>query len=93
VAVLGDMLELGADEDGWHREVLEFALSLALDRVVVCGPRMARNAPVGVEVAADVDAVAKDLGATLRPGDSVLVKGSRGARMERVVAALLAGEA
>jgi UDP-N-acetylmuramoyl-tripeptide--D-alanyl-D-alanine ligase len=40
-----------------------------------------------------MEALLAALHATLQPGDAVLVKGSRGSRMERVVAALAAGVA
>ena len=94
-AVLGDMLELGETEVAQHADVLRHALARA-DRVVAVGPIMARaaaevgpddrltTAASSSELAADADALA------LAAGDAVLVKGSQGARMERVSAALLA---
>lgn len=91
-AVLGDMLELGPAEHDWHRDVLAFALTQGLAAVVVCGERMARAATVGVHVAENADDAAHWLGDRVRHGDTVLVKGSRGARMERVAMALLARE-
>lgn len=93
VAVLGDMLELGAEEHAWHEQVAAFAGGLGLDLVVLCGPRMSKalSACVGageVWAEADVGAVAARLGPALRDGDRILLKGSRGARMERILSAL-----
>lgn len=85
IAVLGDMLELGPVEDWGHAEVLRVAAEAGIDRVLVTGERFARAAGPGVEVYADVQALAAALCADLRPGDAILVKGSRGARMERVL--------
>lgn len=91
VAVLGDMLELGVEEAGAHRDVLALARSLPIDRVLVTGPRMTAAAAhiAGVEAYPDVDALVTGLGAS--PGNALLIKGSRGARMERVLERLRAG--
>ena len=93
-AILGDMLELGETEVEQHVGVLEAALDAA-DRVVAVGEIMGRAA-AGLEGVAHfstsqacADAVRSgDL--EVGPGDVVLVKGSQGARMERVSEALLA---
>lgn len=90
VAVLGDMLELGGEEASAHAGVLAEARALGIDAVWVTGPRMAAAAPADVRVFPDAEALADALGAELRPGDALLVKGSRGARMERVVERLRA---
>jgi UDP-N-acetylmuramoyl-tripeptide--D-alanyl-D-alanine ligase len=87
IAVLGDILELGPEEAAIHRDVLLRATSLPIDRVFVTGPRMAAAASdvPGVRVFSDVDALAATLADELPDATpSVLVKGSRGARMERV---------
>lgn len=87
-AVLGDMLELGTDEAVWHRQIVAFASSLGLDLVVLVGPRMSAAAgPDALSFADGLEAV-DPLRAWLRPGDRVLFKGSRGARVERILNAL-----
>ncbi len=93
VAALGDMLELGSVEAASHVAVLELARSLPIDAVHVTGPRMALAAASvqGVRVHADADALADALAETLSPSTAVLVKGSRGARMERVTDRLRGG--
>jgi UDP-N-acetylmuramoyl-tripeptide--D-alanyl-D-alanine ligase len=92
-AALGDMLELGTAEAAGHAEVLDAAESLGLAGVLVTGPRMSAAAAgrPGVRAFPDVDALAAALAAALAPGDALLVKGSRGARMERVVQSLRGG--
>jgi len=97
IAVLGDMLELGAEESDAHRELGEQAAKLPL--LVFFGPRSKLGAEAAKKAGArDVvhtenpdDAVAL-LKSKLGAGDVVLVKGSRGMRMERIVAGLT-GEA
>ncbi|MBS2029794.1 MAG: UDP-N-acetylmuramoyl-tripeptide--D-alanyl-D-alanine ligase [Deltaproteobacteria bacterium] len=97
VAVLGDMLELGAEESDAHRELGEKAAKLPL--LVFFGPRSKLGAEAAKKSGAREvvhtenpdDAVAL-LKSKLASGDVVLVKGSRGMRMERIVAGLT-GEA
>lgn len=93
IAVLGDMLELGSGEEEAHRELGARAAALA-QKVAFFGPRSASGAEAAVaqrlearhftEVEPLVDWVKPEL----KAGDVVLVKGSRGMRLERVVAAL-----
>jgi UDP-N-acetylmuramoyl-tripeptide--D-alanyl-D-alanine ligase len=87
VAVLGDMLELGDGEARWHQEVVDLALSLPLDLVVLVGPRMAAvRAPSDrVWAASDGTTLVPRLSAWLAPGDCVLFKGSRGAAVEQIL--------
>jgi UDP-N-acetylmuramoyl-tripeptide--D-alanyl-D-alanine ligase len=84
-AVLGDMLELGADEAAWHQRVADLAASLDLDAIVLVGPRMSAAACPGAHRFANPDDAVAPLRAWLGPDSVVLFKGSRGARVERVL--------
>jgi UDP-N-acetylmuramoyl-tripeptide--D-alanyl-D-alanine ligase len=96
VAFLGDMLELGPSGPELHRQVGERMSELA-DVVVAVGPlaveflKGARAGGFPEEALlhfADAAAAALASGAIVRPRDAVLVKGSRGVRMESIVEAL-----
>lgn len=97
VVVLGDMLELGNQEESGHREVGRRVADVA-DLLLACGQRArayvadeARQAgmpPEAVIEADDNEAAVALLRPILRQGDYVLVKGSRGQAMEAIVAAL-----
>jgi UDP-N-acetylmuramoyl-tripeptide--D-alanyl-D-alanine ligase len=93
VAVLGDMLELGPEREvGLHREIAAHAQAQGVELLLAVGPLAAemREAFAGeVHAVPDAAAAAELLGALLREGDTVLVKGSRGVGLERVARALL----
>lgn len=92
VAVLGEMLELGEDSDAAHERVGALAASLGLARVVAVGDgaaAIARGAGTIGTAVPDVDAAVETVAASLGAGDVVLVKASRGVRLERVADALL----
>ncbi len=92
IAVLGQMAELGAESSRGHREVGETAAALGIDRLIALGEggreiaEAARAAGLSAsDVIATAEEVADSLGELTRPGDIVLVKGSRAARTERVL--------
>ena len=96
VAVLGDMFELGTYEEEGHRLVGGRAAQVT-DKLVTVGPRarwtadeaLASGMPAGDVYVAESNADAIGALQTLiRPGDVILVKGSRGMAMETIVDAL-----
>jgi UDP-N-acetylmuramoyl-tripeptide--D-alanyl-D-alanine ligase len=91
VAVLGDMLELGPDAPRLHREIGEHARAGGVELLVTVGPLAAqmREGFAGESYAtADAQAAAELIAGMLREGDTVLVKGSRGVGLERVLEGL-----
>ncbi|HUY84693.1 MAG TPA: cyanophycin synthetase, partial [Steroidobacteraceae bacterium] len=91
--VLGDMAELGAGAAASHAEIGAYALQSGVERLLAVGPLSARAVDAfgaGGEWFEDIDALIRRLRAQIAPGVTVLVKGSRVNRLERVVAALAA---
>jgi UDP-N-acetylmuramoyl-tripeptide--D-alanyl-D-alanine ligase len=96
LAVLGDMLELGPDEEALHREIGARAASV-VDGLVAVGQRGAWIADAAhaaglarVATAQDADQAVAVVERELAPGigDILLVKGSRGVELDRLVDAL-----
>jgi UDP-N-acetylmuramoyl-tripeptide--D-alanyl-D-alanine ligase len=101
VAVLGDMLELGDATERYHREIGEYAASCKLDQLICVGTWAKVIADAAVSAGQPKATVTRyrDSGTTaetirhhLQPGDLVLLKASRGVRLEAVANALLAVE-
>jgi UDP-N-acetylmuramoyl-tripeptide--D-alanyl-D-alanine ligase len=94
LAVLGDMLELGAGEVAEHRALGEYAASSGVDVLVAVGPLSAHMLETFEGEAHHVDdaaAAASLVSELVRPGDVVLVKASRGIGLETVAEALARG--
>ena len=96
IAVLGDMFELGPEEERLHRELGERAARSA-DLLILAGERArwtadaARSQGSGaVRYLEDPSRLADDVRREARPGDIILIKASRGMAFERVVEALRA---
>jgi UDP-N-acetylmuramoyl-tripeptide--D-alanyl-D-alanine ligase len=91
VAVLGDMLELGPDEARFHAEAGEHARAAGVELLVAVGPRAAHMADGygdGVVALRDAATAAEVVPGLVEPGDTVLVKASRGVGLEVVSRAL-----
>jgi UDP-N-acetylmuramoyl-tripeptide--D-alanyl-D-alanine ligase len=88
VAVLGHMAELGPDEARWHAGVGRACARLGIDVVVGVGERAAPYATAAEacewHAIESVEAAEARLPQILRPGDFVLLKGSRSAGVERL---------
>ncbi len=91
VAVLGDMLELGAASEALHREIGEHAQARGVELLVTVGPLAAQMAgPFEGEIheVPDARAAAELLPGLLQARDTVLVKGSRGVGLELLVSSV-----
>ena len=92
IAVLGDMLELGVAAREMHREIGEVVAKKTdllfvygeLAREIAAGAASAGLDDANIFIASDHEALGAKLLDTLHGGDKVLVKGSRGMRMEKV---------
>jgi len=98
IAVLGDMLELGAEAGALHAGLAAPVEAAGIDIAFTCGALMRRlhealPARLRGAHAEDSAALAAIVAAEIRAGDVVVVKGSLGSRMQRVVEALAALDA
>ncbi|MBD3368503.1 MAG: UDP-N-acetylmuramoyl-tripeptide--D-alanyl-D-alanine ligase [Candidatus Eisenbacteria bacterium] len=98
VAVLGDMLELGDAARDAHRDVGALAARAAVDRLFLTGEHAGDVRDGAVEFGMDPDRIAIEVSRAALPGAIaealigsavILVKGSRGMRMEEVVESLV----
>ncbi|MFA6306392.1 MAG: UDP-N-acetylmuramoyl-tripeptide--D-alanyl-D-alanine ligase [Patescibacteria group bacterium] len=98
-AVLGDMLELGEFTKAKHQEVGRAVVKNKIDKLIVVGERsrdIARGALNSGMSQDDIfhfaatDEAGKFIQERIKTGDLILVKGSQGARMEKVVKEIMA---
>lgn len=96
ILVLGDMLELGLQEQDFHLKIGERISNEKIDKVFTYGP-LAEYIAIGARKTFAVDNVRsfqdkeeliKALKESIKPNDLLLVKASRGMRLEEVVEAL-----
>lgn len=94
IMILGDMLELGGDSARYHYELGRTAAESEIDRLIVCGQfsgEVVRGAIAGgmssyrISSADDWSVTTTVLDCWLEPDDVILIKGSRGMQMERVI--------
>ncbi len=99
LAVLGDMLELGESSEDGHRKIIQFALENRVDALILIGERMEAAAREFLQkdifarkifIFSNPISVGEKLVQTIQAGDVVLVKGSQGMRMEKVLEKIIA---
>ena len=99
-AIIGDMLELGNASERFHREVGEFAAKQHFDALICVGPQAkwikeaalaAGMDPKRVAYFEDSTAATVKVPGWLKAGDLVLLKGSRGMRLEKIAGAIGGG--
>jgi UDP-N-acetylmuramoyl-tripeptide--D-alanyl-D-alanine ligase len=97
IAVLGDMRELGDQSDELHRAVGAEAGERNLDRVywmgeygaIVRDAARAMRPSIAIDLHTEMPALIAAVAKDVRDGDVVLVKASRGTRLDEFVAGLL----
>ena len=92
ILVIGDMAELGSEAESFHRAAGQYAREKGIDQLLTTGTLASLTAEefgIGASHYDNCDALSEALSDLLGPQVNVLVKGSRGARMERVVEALI----
>jgi UDP-N-acetylmuramoyl-tripeptide--D-alanyl-D-alanine ligase len=94
VAILGDMLELGEEEEKYHLDAGTHVANLNIDVLLTVGNLAKYIGEVAVAAKQDkiagnhyesTDECARDLGARLMPGDLVLIKASRSLEFEKLL--------
>lgn len=92
VAILGDMYELGADENQYHYELGGYAVSAMIDKIICIG-EISKNTYEGAMKAKaagayyfeTVDKALTELNNIIGPGDTILAKASHGMNFSRIV--------
>ncbi|MDX1443165.1 MAG: UDP-N-acetylmuramoyl-tripeptide--D-alanyl-D-alanine ligase [Gammaproteobacteria bacterium] len=91
IFVMGDMGELGPDSEAMHADVGDYAAERGIRHFLAVGEETAAACRAFGEDAqnfSDIESLVEALDALAKPGMTIVVKGSRSSRMERVVAAL-----
>ena len=98
VAVLGDMLELGKESEELHQNIGKIVYKAGIDKLIVVGERARDIARGAMEAGMAIDNIfrfpfSSEAGLFLqdriRKGDLLLIKGSQGMRMEKIVKELM----
>lgn len=99
IVVLGDMLELGDEEEKAHRQIGKALADLGINHLVIVGGRSKFTAEEYGNLSKNEERIewfdnpmgaGKFLQSLLKEGDLILVKGSQGMRMEKVVEEIMA---
>lgn len=95
IAILGDMLELGEESERDHEDIVKKVFEIGADMFFAVGKRMQAAARkiespnIPVFYFDSPDEAAKGIGRMAKEGDLILIKGSQGMRMEKIVYALM----
>ena len=91
IFVFGDMGELGAESERYHKEIGAYAKEQGVEKLFATGTEVAHTVDAfgdGGSLFADKEALIAAMKGQLDSKQIILIKGSRGARMEQVVQAL-----
>lgn len=87
VAFMGDMFEIGATALQEHQNILQLAHDLGIHKVVAIGPSFGKSTPIthSQEVYTSYDTFLKAYQKSSLQQTTILIKGSRGMQMERIL--------
>lgn len=89
VAFIGNMFEVGDTAQEEHQSILEMAARLKIDQVFAIGPDFGSSHPLeNQEVYTTYEAFKTAYRSSIPPNATILIKGSRGMQMERVLTIL-----
>ncbi|MFD2161593.1 UDP-N-acetylmuramoyl-tripeptide--D-alanyl-D-alanine ligase [Paradesertivirga mongoliensis] len=88
VLILGDMFELGDESYDEHRAIAEKALQLDVDRKILIGKAFYQCKTEGANFYESTDEALKNIKSDSVKGATVLIKGSRGMRLEKLAEVL-----
>ncbi len=86
LAIIGDMLELGTDSAAEHANIIQLIQDLSLDAILI-GPEF-QKIPAKFPCYDDSDAALEAIEQSAYTDYTILIKGSRGIRLEKLVPAL-----
>lgn len=98
-AILGDMLELGSASEEMHENIGKYLVRCGIDRLILVGERATKIAEGAIDSGMNPDYIfhfsnSSDAGRfvqeRIKKGEVVLVKGSQGMRMEKIVKEIMA---
>ncbi|WP_297732872.1 UDP-N-acetylmuramoyl-tripeptide--D-alanyl-D-alanine ligase [uncultured Maricaulis sp.] len=98
IAILGDMLELGPEENRLHAALADELVAAGVDAVIACGRRMkhlhdALPKTIHAGYAQDAGEGLEQVKSMVQAGDVVLIKGSNGSGLHKIASVLVDGTA
>ncbi|WP_274476533.1 UDP-N-acetylmuramoyl-tripeptide--D-alanyl-D-alanine ligase [Mangrovimonas aestuarii] len=87
IAILGDMFELGQDAEKEHQYIADLSLSLHLDKVILIGANFSRIhlSSDKLSIYESFKSFKEDINTLNMDSTTVLIKGSRGMALERII--------